>query len=362
MKIINGKVIFYDCDRAFVGKFGEDAAAEMVLNFKFLNSLPFIFDVNQLADFFHTNKETLFYYVRHSDREYSCLTVKKKNGGTRSLYAPTPKLKFYQNIILKNILAKLPISKYATAYAKGSALARNAEPHVGKKYLLKLDITDFFGSIDFEKVYVSVFNTRYFPKQIGLMLTSLCLRRDTLPQGASTSPAVSNLVMRNFDNNIGKWCASRGISYTRYCDDMTFSSDSPLFAVYQKVKSMLDEMGFELNEKKTEFIKNTGRQYVTGLTVNEKISVSGEYKRKLRQEIYYALKFGFAESIMYSGITEFINGKEPDSDRYLTHLIGKLRFVLQIEPDNEWFRKSLQKLEEKNTIKNNSLFLDAPEI
>ena len=90
--------------------------------------------------------------------------------------------------------------------------------------------------------------------------------------------------MRNFDNNIGKWCAARGIAYTRYCDDMTFSSDRPLFAVYQKAKSMLEAMGFELNERKTRFVTRANRQSVTGLTVNEKVSVSGDYKRGRRQE------------------------------------------------------------------------------
>lgn len=142
--------------------------------------------------------------------------------------------------------------------------------------MLKLDIADFFGSIRFDQVYSAAFNTRYFPRQIGVMLATLCCRKDALPQGAPTSPALSNVVMRHFDQSIGRWCERRGISYTRYCDDMTFSSDKPLFVVYQKAKTILEEMGFELNEKKTRFVTNANRQSVTGLTVNEKVAVSGE--------------------------------------------------------------------------------------
>ena len=346
--VIRGETVtFEECDMAFVKKFGILEAADMVLDFKAVHSLPFLYDTYQLADFFATGRKKLFYFAKNADREYRPLTIKKKSGGIRKLYAPNPELRSYQNKIRRQILAKLPVSPYAAAYVRGRTLAQNAAPHVGKRYLLKLDITDFFGSIRFFQVYSAAFNTRYFPRQIGVMLTSLCCREDVLPQGAPTSPALSNLVMRNFDNSIGKWCAARGIAYTRYCDDMTFSADRPLFAVYQKAKSMLEEMGFELNERKTRFVTSANRQSVTGLTVNEKVSVSGDYKRGLRQEVYYALKFGPAESIRHANRADFIGEKGPEEARYLNHLIGKLHFVLQIEPENAWFRDALQKVEQR---------------
>lgn len=216
-------------------------------------------------------------------------------------------------------------------------LTDNAAPHVGKHYLLKLDITDFFSSIRFGQVYRAAFNSKYFPKQIGLMLTMFCCRQGTLPQGAPTSPALSNLVMQNFDNNMGAWCTKRGIAYTRYCDDMTFSSDKPLYHVYEKAKSMLQEMGFQLNEKKTRFVTNANRQIVTGLTVNEKVTVNRAYKRQLRQELYYWLKFNDLEFPL-----NYMNDKyfPQDSAYYFRHLMGKLLFVLEVEPENEWFRNA----------------------
>ena len=332
-------VWFEEHDFAFLERFGMEEASRMVLDFHALHpTLPFLFDTFQLADFLRIKRKNLFSLVRICDTKYKTVTIKKKNGKTRVLHAPHEELKNVQRRILNGYLEKLPVSPYATAYVMKRSLKDNASPHVGKRYLLKLDITDFFGSISFQQVYGAAFHTGYFPKQIGVMLCTLCCRNDVLPQGAPTSPTLSNLVMRNFDDNIGWWCKQRGIAYTRYCDDMTFSSDQPLYHVYQKVKSMLREMGLELNEQKTHFVTNAARQSVTGLTVNEKVSISGDYKRKLRQEVHYALKYG-VRSCLPRVSQEF---KTVDS--YLFYLVGKLRYVLQIEPDNAWFRKALHEL------------------
>lgn len=175
-------------------------------------------------------------------------------------------------------------------------------------------------------------------------MTELCCKNGFLPQGAPTSPALSNIVMCNFDNNIGRWCDKHGISYTRYCDDMTFSSDKPLYAVYQKVKAMLYEMCFELNEKKTHFITNANRQSVTGLTVNDKVLVSADYKRTLRREVYYALKYGLSESIIYADKKDFMADGVPNTEKYYNSLLGRIAFVLQIELENMWFQNALMKL------------------
>lgn len=335
MQFLDNTIHFEPCDSHFINEFGQVTALKMVLDFRAFNDLPFIYDAYQLASFADCNRKELFDFVKNCNSFYRKTVIKKKNGADRILNAPSRKLKYIQYRILNHILNNLPVSKFSTAYKKGSSLIKNAGPHVGKKYLLKLDITDFFGSICFEQVYNSVFNTRYFPVQIGTMLTTLCCHNDVLPQGAPTSPAISNIVMRNFDNNIGYWCNKHNISYTRYCDDMTFSSDKPLYHVFEKVKKMLEDMGMEINEKKTRFVTNASRQTVTGLTVNEKVSVSREYKRELRQDVYYALKFGFE------------NDKGMDAKQYKHHLIGKVRYVLQIEPDNNWFSQALWKLKNK---------------
>ncbi len=114
-------------------------------------------------------------------------------------------------------------------------------------------------------------------------------------------------------------------------------------------KRKLREMGFVLNERKTKFFTNAARQSVTGLTVNEKVSVSADYKRGLRQEVYYALKFGVADSILHADRTDFIENGVPNAERYAAHLIGRLRFVLQIEPQNVWAQKALRAMDSATT-------------
>lgn len=346
MKIEGSCVTFEPCDAAFVKKFGPLEAANMVLDYHSVHpNMPFLYDAEQLAGFFGISCGELNHIVNHIQKEYKKAFLPKKDGTYRSLYIPSIRLQFCLGPIKDRILSQLPVSKFATAYQKGSSTRKNAEPHIGKKNLLKLDITDFFGSISFEQVLCAAFNTRYVSKQVGFLLTSLCCKNDALPQGSPTSPVLSNIVMRRFDDQIGRWCNQRQITYTRYCDDMTFSADRPLYGVYKKVKTMLREMGFELNESKTHFISNADRQTVTGLVVNEKLSIPGSYKRNLRQEIYYTLKFGIEDSIVHGNRLNFLEDGQPiRCPTYMTHLIGSVQYVLQIEPENRWFLNAKQKL------------------
>ena len=106
---------------------------------------------------------------------------------------------------------------------------------------------------------------------------------------------------------------------------------------------MLAEMGFDLNEAKTHFITNAGRQSVTGLTVNEKVSVPAVYKRSLRQEVYYALRFGLADSILRGGHATLLTDGVPDTERYRQQLLGRVQYVLQIEPEKPLVPRSKAK-------------------
>ena len=340
----DGVVEFAECDMPFVKKFGLVDATNMVLDYCSVNSTPFIYDAHQLADFFIISPKKLFSTVRNAGDMYFINSIPKSDGTERQLQVPHSFLKSLQTCILKHILYEIPVSKYATAYKPHAKLVDNALPHVNRKYVLKMDITDFFGSITFTKVYSEVFNTTRFSKQVGTMLTTLCCYREYLPQGSPTSPAISNIVMKRFDDYIGEWCEKRGIAYTRYCDDMTFSSDKPLYYVYKKVSKMLEDMGFEVNEKKTHFISDASRQTVTGLTVNDKIAVPKQVKRKLRQELYYARKFGLYDALMHSGDERFFSEGRPDTFRYFCYLIGKVSYIVQVEPDNEWFRNAFNYL------------------
>ena len=136
--------------------------------------------------------------------------------------------------------------------------------------------------------------------------------------------------MKQFDEKLGNWCREHNITYTRYCDDMTFSgnkADIHSANVIGKVRRMLYRMGFTLNDKKTVFISSSQQQRVTGVVVNEKPTLSRSQKRALRQEVYYCQKYGAADSIDRMGL-------DISPDKYLHSLLGRIAFALQIEPDN----------------------------
>ena len=345
MKLNKFTVSFEEQDMNFLKEFGIFKASSIVRKHYKKHKTPFVYDTYQLARTIAVPRNMLFELARCAQKHYKLIMLRKKNGGLRYIHSPDTDLKHAQVQILKNILNNIEVSQYATAYIIGKKLKDNASPHINHKYLLKMDITDFFASITYLQVISSAFNSNMYPVQIGAMLTSLCCLNDVLPQGAPTSPMLSNIVMKNFDDIIGNWCKEKNITYTRYCDDLPFSADIPLYNVYLKASDMLMRRGFEVNENKTKFITNSSNQRVTGLTVNEKVSIPREYKRQLRQEIYYALKFGFAESIMQGNKFNFIEKGSPKCEKYFHHLKGQVNYVLQVEPNNIWFWEAAEKLD-----------------
>jgi retron-type reverse transcriptase len=245
-------------------------------------------------------------------------------------------LKKVQRSIVDNILVYYPVSKYAKAYTFGTNVQMNAMPHVGKKKILKLDIAGFFDNIIYSRVKDVVFYKEKFSEPIRILLTMLCYHRDSLPQGAPTSPAITNIIMYEFDEKIGSFCEQKGIAFTRYCDDMTFSGDFDEKEIIELVKCELKRLGLFLKNRKTAVIPNTKRQTVTGIVVNEKINLTKEYKKKIRQEMYYITKFGLDEHLKRIG--------ETDKQKYLLSLNGRIAFVLQTTPTDRKF------LEYKNLL------------
>ena len=156
----------------------------------------------------------------------------------------------------------------------------------------------------------------------------LCYHKDALPQGAPSSPAITNIILYEFDELIGQWCRERDISYTRYCDDMTFSGDFDPAEVVRFVRLESRKMGFLLNEQKTRIQRPGQQQTVTGIVVNEKLSIPADYRRKLRQELYYCRKFGIQEHLQRIGL-------ETPEEMYRMRLLGKINYVLQVHPDDK---------------------------
>lgn len=286
------------------------------------------------------NAKTLYAVSNNLSKHYRKAKLLKKNGGFRNLSVPDEVLKNIQKRISEVLLIHMPISRYAKAYRFGSSTLRNAKHHVGKQIVLKLDILHFFDSIRYSTVKDKVFPKKIYAEPLRILLTMLCYHKDTLPQGAPSSPAITNIILYEFDEQIGQWCAEHGIAYTRYCDDMTFSGNFDPAEVIHFVRLELQKMGCLLNEQKTRIQHPGQQQTVTGIVVNEKLSIPADYRRKLRQELYYCRKFGVQEHLQKIGL-------EIPTDTYRIQLLGKVNYVLQIHPNDKdmldaqkWLRKT----------------------
>lgn len=271
--------------------------------------------------------KTLYAVSNSLGKHYRRKRLPKKGGGCRVLSIPDAVLKRIQRRIADVLLIHMPVSRYARAYRPGSGTLKNAQPHVGKPVLLKLDILHFFDSIRYSDVKEKVFPGEIYGENIRTLLAMLCYYQDALPQGAPSSPAITNILMFDFDELVGTWCRERGIAYTRYCDDMTFSGQFDPEQTICFVRGALKERGFLLNGRKTRIQRAGQRQAVTGIIVNEKPAVPREYREKLRQELYYCRRFGVAEHLRRTG-------REIPEREYALRLLGQTQYVLQISPED----------------------------
>lgn len=300
----------------------------------------FILSLNLISNEKLSDKEKLkllYTISNHAEKHYKVFKIPKRNGSYRTIYEPDYTLKSIQRNILNNVLNERITSSYAKAYKKGLSLVDNATPHINKKVILKLDIKDFFPSIDFLKVYKKAFPRNMYPEAVASLLTNLTTYNNFLPQGTPTSSYISNLVLRSFDIKVGNFCEDRNISYTRYCDDMTFSGNFDTKEVITFVKNALLKEGFILNKQKIKIIKPNKAQIVTGIVCNEKLSIPRPYKKAIRQSMYYINKYGLDNHLKHIKSLD-------DKTTYLNKLYGQVLFVLQIEKNNPEF------LDYKNTI------------
>ncbi|TDE06915.1 reverse transcriptase domain-containing protein [Flavobacterium sandaracinum] len=295
----------------------------------FLHEVPVIYNPSHLSSLVGYKKEYLKKASLFPNYFYRDFEVAKKNGTKRLISEPLPSLKEIQIWILRSILYKVPISPFAKAYKPKVTLMENLRFHKKQPKVFTLDLENFFPSIRMETVQ-NVFLKLGYSKIISKFLTRLCTRDGTLPQGSPTSPYLSNLIFKQADAEIASYCKDYKIRYTRYADDMSFSGDFDENELLQKVTETVEKMGLRINAKKTNLMTPNMRQTVTGIVVNQKPQVIFKKRNELRQALYYIQKFGFEEHREY---------KEIDQKNYLEHLLGKINFVLQINPKDAEFIK-----------------------
>lgn len=288
----------------------------------FKKGLPVIFDRTHFSLLVGYKKEFLNKICLSKKYFYRSFEIKKRNGKSRNITEPLPSLKEIQNWILQNILYRCEVSDFVKSYTKNRSIKDNARFHKGQKYLLTIDIKDFFGSIHFGKVFY-FFHQLGYTTDVANLIANLCTFRRSLPQGAPTSPALSNLVTVRLDHRIASFSLKHKIRYTRYSDDLAFSGDFDIGKLSTFVERVLNSDGYYVNKDKTRLMKKHTRQIVTGIVVNEKMQAPRTVRSKIRQELYYIEKFGLASHLEKSNI---------DKGNYIYHLLGLANHVLFINP------------------------------
>lgn len=298
--------------------------------------LPIIFDQNHLSRLVGYDYGYLLGVANSQSYFYKHYEIPKKSGGVRCIEEPLPSLKDIQSWILVNILepaAKNYVSPVAKAFIPGLNLRDNARFHKDMDVVVALDLHDFFGSIKFGEVY-GLFKKLGYSESVIMMLTRLCMFKGSLPQGAPTSPMLSNLMFYELDEKIFRYCQRRKIRYTRYADDMTFSgNDIDVNKLITYVRMIVRTRHLKLNEEKTKVMRRGCSQRVTGVVVNKLLQVPKSYRDKVRQEVYYCIKYGFADHMKRLSLPSWITNVSV----YQHHLLGKINYILQINPKDEEF-------------------------
>ena len=221
----------------------------------------------------------------------------KRSGGKRLVAVPSVPLMFTQRRLLATVFDRAELHDAAHGFVKGRNTVSNALPHVGKQLVVNVDIRNFFGSTRYPLIRNAcraALNYSATPRAVAL-LAELCSFHGSLPTGAPTSPAIANLILRSFDASVTNATRQRGVAYTRYADDLTFSgSGHEPVHIIPFVERLLAEMDYELDSRKTNLFRKGRRQEVTGLVVNHRPSVSRTYRRKLRSAIHTFVTTGLA--------------------------------------------------------------------
>lgn len=336
----------------------ESSFAETVIDkfYKINNFTEFVSLLNFIDNYSNNSDEQIYpLTIRHlyflsktKNNRYKKFNILKKSGKLREINSPDKMIKRVQNLI--NILLQIifePYSHYCTnGFLLGKDIVRNALPHVNKNYVLNIDIKDFFPSINFRRIKVvlelSPFNLIGNREKIGFIISNICTYNGYLPQGAPTSPILSNIVTQQLDRRVSKFCIEKKIKYSRYADDLSFSSNKNIFdsEFINSINKIIIGENFEINNEKTRIRNNMQRQEVTGLIVNEKVNVKRKYLQKTRAMLNNWEKGGlkFAQ--------EKFKSHQPISKinfDFQSVLLGHLSFLKLIKGEDNQTIKRLRK-------------------
>lgn len=297
---------------------------------------PPIFEFSHLCKLMGRSKGYLSSVIMSPENHYREFNIPKASGGVRVISAPYPALLECQRWIVSNILEKVKLAFVAHGFRKKKSILTNAKYHLKAPNILKIDLEDFFPSISLSRV-ISIFKALGYSNNVSYCLAKMCTSDNCLPQGAATSPYLSNLAVRKIDWRLYHLCKKCGVIYTRYADDLTFSGNNIRYNFISIVNKIVEEEGFKVNNKKTRLHKRKGRRIVTGISVNNADpKISRKMKRDLRQQVHYVLKYGI-KSHMYK--------RKIRDPFYIQSLYGKLQFWKWVEPQDSFVIRTIPQIQ-----------------
>jgi RNA-directed DNA polymerase len=286
---------------------------------------------------------------------YIRFKIPKKTGGERLISAPMPRLKRSQHWILVNILEKIELHEAAHGFRSNRSIVTNAIPHVGSEVIINFDLKDFFPSISYKRVK-GLFQSFGYSEAAATIFGLLCTESEVeeveldgktyfvavterhLPQGSPASPAITNLLCRRLDKRLTAMADELGFTYTRYADDLTFSASGDslqnICNILRRTESIVLHEGLAINEQKTRILRKNRQQEVTGIVVNEKLSISKKELKRFRATLFQIEKDG-------------PEGKRwGSSDDVIASIQGFANFVAMVNPE-----KGAEFLEQVKAIK-----------
>lgn len=314
--------------------------------------------------------KTLTFFADHrlSGRvRYHQFSIRKKSGGVRNLSAPNASLKEIQRYLAIILSTVYEPKSCVTGFTAQRSIVDNATPHVGKQFVFNVDLKDFFPSIQLHRVKAVLklppFSLIGERENLAFLIARLCCittaeNIGVLPQGAPTSPILSNIVCQKLDHRLSGLAKRYGVSYTRYADDITFSSDKSIFhkGFRRELRRIIEDQHFTINQAKVRLQGIGYRQEVTGLTVNEKVNVSKRYIREVRAMLHNWQKKGHeqAEQIFRQHYQADKGHIKQDKSILKNVLHGKLNYLKMVRGETDstylFYRNQFEVLEGRPPI------------
>lgn len=296
-------------------------------------------EIKLLYDLLGVTAQEFYYLTKNSDNFYHTFKIPKRRGGYRIISSPMDKLLEVQRIIYKKILKpNFHPSDHCVGFVHKKNIIDNVMPHLGNDYVLKIDLKDFFPSIRFQNI-IRIFKRLGYSHRVSYLLTRLCCRNNVLPQGAPTSPTLSNMVMKTCDYRLKIISQIYNLTYTRYADDLTFSSKECFTTeIVAQIYKVLEDSDLQINQNKTQILGPKDKKIITGISISSGCAKLPRItKRRWKQEFYLIKKYGLFQHMR--NIKQIL----PTN---VSCLQGQLSFWKMVEPDNKFIADAYKTLNE----------------